>query len=146
MTDEQFQAHMWLSRMWNVDAEIRALEERAEAILGAKITPYDQDNFGGSDPNPTESKNIEYSTLMAEIERKQNELSRENMKTYNAIQKLSDPMLRGMLFSRYVLRKTWAQVGSEYNYERSQAFEYRKKVLDAIYPHIPKEELSQWIE
>lgn len=140
MTDDQYYAHLWLSRMWNVDAEIKALEERAATLLGAKITSYDnQEAVGGCDSNPTESKNIEYSVLMAELEKKTITLSKENNRTLKVIQMLPNAMYRGMLYSRYVLRKTWSQIGKDYNYEHSQAFEHRKKALDAISPYIPKE-------
>lgn len=143
MTDEQYYAHLWLSRMWNIDTEIKALEERAETISGARITTYEaQESFGGSDGNPTETKNIEFSMLMAEIEKKTRILAKENNRTFEVIKKLNDSMYRGMIYSRYILRKSWTQIGKEYNYERSQAFEYRKKVLDAVYEYIPKEVIT----
>ena len=129
--------------MWDYDQEIRNLEERAEDILGAKISTYDSKELPGrSDTNPTESKNIEYSMLMFEIEKKKNTLAEENNRTYLVINKIQDTKLRGMTYSRYILRKTWTQIGKDYNYERSRAFDYRKIVLDSVYPFIPKGEVK----
>jgi hypothetical protein len=129
--------------MWDVDQEIRNLEERAEDILGAKISTYDQKEVPGrADSNPTESKNIEYSMLMVEIEKKKNRLAEENNRTYIVINRIEDAKLRGMTYSRYILRKTWTQIGKDYNYERSRAFDYRKIALDTIYPFIPKGEIN----
>ncbi len=142
MTDNQLYAHRWLSRMWDCDQEIRNLEERAEDILGAKISTYEQKEAPGrSDSNPTETKNIEYSMLMGEIEKKKNELAKENNRTYMVINQIQDNKLRGMTYSRYILRKTWTQIGKDYNYERSRAFDYRKIALDAVYPYIPEGEV-----
>lgn len=143
MNDSQFAAHRWLSRMWDVDEEIRSLEERASNILGANISKYEvKEPPSKADPNPTESKNIEYSMLKAEIDKKNQELAYENVRTYEVISKVAEPKYRGMLYSRYVLRKSWKMIGKEYNYERSQAFEYRKIVLDAVAPYIPREVLD----
>lgn len=144
MTDNQYMAHKWLSRMWDVDQEIRNMKERADDILGAKIAKYDSKEVpGGNDSNPTELKNIEYSTLMVEIESKKDQLSKENNRTFQVINQVEDSRLRGMIFSRYVLRKTWTQIGKDYNYERSRAFDYRLIALDAIFPFIPKGEVVE---
>ncbi len=51
-------------------------------------------------------------------------------------------MLRGMLKARYINRLTWTQVGKLYNYERTQAFKYGKKALDAVAPFVPEEVLE----
>lgn len=143
MTHEQFYAHRWLSRMWDVDQEIKNLEERAEDILGARISKYDTKEAQGSPTaNPTETKNIEYSMLMAEIQKKKDELAKENQRTYKVINRIEDAKLRGMIFSRYILRKTWEQIGRDYNYEKSRSFDYRLKALSAIASYVPKGEVN----
>lgn len=142
MTDNQYHTHQWLSRMWDIDQEIRNLEERAEDILGAKIATYDtKEAPGRADSNPTESKNIEYSMLMVEIDKKKTKLAEENNRTYRVIEKVEDAKLRGMIYSRYILRKTWSQIGKDYNYEHSRTFEYRLICLDAVAKYIPKGEI-----
>lgn len=143
MTDNQFYAHRWLSRMWDVDGEIRSLDERRADILGAKISNYDPKKIpGGSDDNPTETKNIEYAMLSELVEKKSTILSEENIRTLEVINKVGDAKFRGMLIQRYLNRKTWLQIGKEYHYEKSRAFDYRKLALDAVYPFIPVEVLT----
>lgn len=145
MTDKQYYAHRWLSRMWDVDTEIAVLIYRREKIIASLsgIGKYDIDHIPTQDgSNATESKNIEYSLLSEQIEKRLNALGAENVRTVNAIAHVEDPMLRGMLIARYINRMTWTQVGKLYNYERSRAFDYSKKALDAVAPFIPKEILQ----
>lgn len=133
----------WLSRMWDVDSEIRSLDERRADILGAKISNYDPKKIpGGCDPNPTEARNIEYATLSAQVARKSEELAQENVRTLDVISRVDEAKLRGMLISRYLNRKAWAQIGREYHYEKSRTNDYRIKALQAVYPFIPKGEVD----
>lgn len=142
MKNEHHYAHVWLSRMWGAEAEIKALEYRKDRIIASLsgIGKYDDKAIpGGSDPNPTESKNIEYTLICEQIDKKLNEISAENIRTMAVLDKVEDTMLRGMLKARYINVMTWTQVGKLYNYEHSRIFDYRLKALDAVYPFIPKE-------
>ena len=142
MTDEQYYAQKWLRRMWDRPEEIKEYEQKAEELLGAKIPAYDSEKIpGGSDPNPTESKNLEYSTLMFEIDKLRNELSFENIRTFNVIQNLTDPKFRGILYAHYVNRKTYKQIASDFHYAESSIKEFHRKALGEIYPFIPKGEM-----
>lgn len=140
MTDAQYDAKQWLMRMWEKEEELKEYRERAEAMLGAKIPAYDAEKIpGGSDTNPTETKNIEYSSLMFDIEKKANELYSENIKTYNVIQQLDNPKLRGILYAKYVNRKSWKQICSSFHYGESRIKELHIMALDQISKFIPKE-------
>ena len=128
--------------MWYIDIEIEQLIIRRDAIIASMsgIGKYDADHIPTQDgENATESKNIEFSLLSEQIDKKLQSVSNENSRTLAVIGCVQDNMLRGMLISRYLNRKTWTQIGKEYNYERSRAFDYRKIALDAVYPFIPKE-------
>ena len=139
MTDNQHYAHMWLKRMWDLDDEIKQYVDNAESMLGAKIPAYDSEKIpGGADPNPTESKNIEYAMLMAEIEKRENELATENIRTYNVINNLKDSRLQVILYARYVRHLLWRQVEKEARYEHQRCNELWHKALDEVYPFIPK--------
>ena len=63
MTESQYYANQWLSRMFDVMGEIEQLEIRKDKILSSMsgVGKYDSNTgvFGGSDENPTESKNPE---------------------------------------------------------------------------------------
>lgn len=142
MTDDQYYAHRWLSRMWYIDIEIEQLIIRRDAIIASMsgIGKYDAEFIPAqTGENSTETKNIEYALLSEQIDKKLQSVSNENSRTLAVIGCVQDNMLRGMLISRYLNRKTWTQIGKEYNYERSRAFDYRKIALDAVYPFIPKE-------
>lgn len=139
MTDNQYYAKTWLMRMWDHEDEIKEYRKRAEDMLGAKIPAYDAEKIpGGADTNPTETKNIEYSSLMFEIEKKENELYSENILTYNVIQNLEDPKLRGILYAKYVNRKTWKQIGNDFHYGESRIKDLHLVALTLISKFIPK--------
>ena len=147
MTDNQYYAQTWLKRMWNKAEEVKEYEQQAEDILGAKIPAYDAEKIpGGSDPNPTETKNIEYSILSEQIEKKTIELANENIKTWQVIVNVENTTLRGMLIARYINRKSWTEIGKLYNYSKSRAFDYRKIALDTVYPFIPKEPVDKTLD
>lgn len=142
MTDKQYYAHRWLSRMWDVDTEILLLIYRRDKIISSLsgIGKYDAEHIPAqTGENATESKNIEYSLLNEQIEKRLMALSRENVRTMAAIDKVEDTMLRGMLKARYINRMTWTQVGELYHYARSRAFDYSKKALDAVAAFVPEE-------
>ena len=142
MTDKEYYSQEWLRRMWNKEEEIKEYEKKAEALLGAKIPAYDAEKIpGGADPNPTETKNLEYSTLMFEIDKKKNELSYENILTFNVIQNLKDAKFRGILYAYYVNRKTIKQIAGDFHYAESSVKEFKRKALNLIYPYIPKGEV-----
>lgn len=144
MTDNQYNAKTWLMRMWDHEDEIKEYRKRADDMLGAKIPAYDSEKIpGGADPNPTETKNIEYSSLMFEISKRENELYSENIRTFNVIQRLDDPKLRGILYAKYVNRKTWKQIGSDFHYGESRIKELHVIALDKISEFIPKGEIEK---
>ena len=142
MTDEQYHAHSWLSRMWNADIEIKQLIDRRNDIIGSMsgIGKYDAEHIPTQNgENATESKNIEYSYLSEQIEKKMHILSAENIRTHNVIDQVDDTMLRGMLEAKYINRLSWKDIGKLYNYEKTRTFHYMKSALDAVSPYIPQE-------
>jgi len=146
MTDEQYHAHSWLSRMWNADIEINMLIDRRDKIIGSMsgIGKYDAEHIPTQNgENSTESKNIEYSLLTEQIEKKMHSLAAENVRTHTVIDKVDDTMLRGMLKARYINRLSWQQIGKAYNYEKTRTFHYLKEALDAVSPFIPQEVIAE---
>ena len=142
MTDEQYYADQWLCRMWDVDKEIEQLEFRREKIVCSLsgIGKYDAQRVqGGSDNNPTESKNIEYSLLSEKIDKLQTKLSQENSRTIQVISKVDDSKLRGMLYGHYINRLSWRKVGEQYYYGKSRSYDYRGQCLNAVCRFVPRE-------
>lgn len=142
MTDQQYYAHRWLSRLWDYNTEIDQLVMRRQKILDSLsgIGKYDAEHIpANTGENSTESKNIEYSLLTEQIEKRLRFLGAENVRTIEAIDNVDDTMLRGMLKARYINRMTCTQVGKLYNYGRSRAYDYIKQALTEVEPYIPKE-------
>lgn len=143
MTDGQFYAHEWLSRVWDEDIELEILVARREQILSSLsgIGKYDADFIPAqTGENSVESKHIEYSVLSERIDKMFEHISYENSRTLETINQVDDTTLRGMLIARYLRRLPWSEVGQLYNYSKSQTYEkYRIEALEAVYPFIPKE-------
>ena len=147
MKDELYDAERWLRRAWDVADEIRELETRKEKILATMsgVSKYDAKAIrGGSDSNPTESKNIEYSSICEKIDEKQNYLSYENARTLDVIYKIDDNVknaseVRTMLIAYAINRVGWRQLGKKRNYEKTASYERRDKCLSAVLPFVPSE-------
>ena len=145
LTDNQLYAHLWLSRMWDVDNKVKSYEKRKADIISSLsgIGKYD-DEFIPSQTgeNLTETKNIEYSTLCQEIEKLTMELSVENVRTMQIINSVKSAKLSGMLFDRYINRMSWNSIGNKYHYTDRHSYNYMHKSLDAVYQFIPKGEVE----
>ena len=144
MNYNQFKAHQWLSRMDNCQGELKMLYNRRDEIVNSMsgVSKYDDKAIkGGSDPNPTEAKLIEYSTICARIEKLEGDLSTENTRTLNIIDQVKDSKLRGMLIGRYINHLSWSKVGKIFYYAKSTSYIYQFKCLDAAFPFIPKDEI-----
>ena len=136
------EANLWLLRTNDDDGELEQYYIRRGKILDSLsgIGAYDAERVrGGSDSNPTESKNIEYSLLCERIEKLERKIANENARTIDVINKVKDSKLRGMLFARYINHFSWNKVGEMYHYSRSGSFNYRNASLDAVRQFIPKE-------
>ena len=145
LPDPEFEAHIWLSRMWDRENEIESYEKRKADIISqlSGIGKYDSEFIPAqTGENSVETKNIEYSLLNEKIEKLINEISVENVKTLEVLSKLSDAKMRNMLYDRYVNRLSWAKIGDKYHYAQRQPYRYRKECLSVIRPLIPNE----WIQ
>lgn len=149
MSDRQFESHLWLSRMWGKDNEIESYEKRKADIISqlSGIGRYNADFIpANTGENGTETKNIEYSLLCEKIEKLINEISEENIRTLETIQKLPDAKMRSMLYDRYINRLSWNQIQSKYNYAERQPYRIIHKGLSLIRTYIPDAEVLQIIE
>lgn len=146
LTTRQWEAHIWLSRMWNVGNKIESFKTRQADIISSLsgIGKYDSEHIPTQNgENSTESKNIEYSILSEQIEKLNNELSAENVKTMEILANIQDIIIYDMLYDRYVLRMSWSQIGSKYHYAQRQPYRYMHKCLDEIRQYIPEEEIKE---
>ena len=142
MTDRQYHADKWLSRMDDHNGELEMLAMRRDSIVASMsgIAKYDDKAVhGGSDPNPTEAKNIEYTLICQRIEKIERKISIENARTMDVINKVNDSKHRGMLIGRYINHFSWKKIGEMYYYGKSSSYNYRAACLDAVALFIPHE-------
>ncbi len=141
MTNDQYAAHCWLSRMWGAEDEVRALDTDRRRLLDQGVANYDSKHIsGGSDPNPNELRMVEYSEICAKIERKCSFIAKENLRTLEIIDRLDNAQFRALLINYYINQMaSWERVGKKMNYEKSRAHDLGMAALDAVYPFIPKE-------
>lgn len=145
LPDNEWEAHVWLSRMWDKENAIDSYEKRKADIISqlSGIGKYDSEFVPSqTGENSVETKNIEYSLLNEKIEKIITEISLENVKTLEVLSRLHDARMRNMLYDRYVNRMSWAKIGEKYHYAQRQPYNYRKKCLSAVRPLIPDE----WIQ
>lgn len=142
LSDKEWEAHIWLSRMWDADNEIESYEKRKDDIISqlSGIGKYDSEFVPSqTGENSVETKNIEYSLLNEKIEKLITEISLENVKTLEVLSQLHDAKMRNMLYDRYINRMSWARIGEKYHYAQRQPYRYRKECLSAIRPFISDE-------
>lgn len=145
LTDKQLYAHLWLSRMWDIDNKIKSYEKRKADIISSLsgIGRYDADFIPSqAGDNSTETKNIEYSLICQEIEKLSSDLSTENVRTMNVINQVSNSKISGMLYDRYINRMSWGTIGTKYHYTDRHSYNYMHKSLDAVYTFVPKGEIE----
>ena len=91
MTDNQYDAKQWLNRMFNAAEEIASIKRTLETIVAdmGGVANYSAE-FPGKNPKANELKLLRYSQVAAELEKKQQDLDREDTRTADIINKLSN--------------------------------------------------------
>lgn len=144
MSDRQFESHLWLSRMWHKEKEIESYEKRKADIISmlSGIGKYDENFIPTNDgTNSVETKHLEYSMISERLERLLDEISIENVKTMKTIDNIKDPMMRSLLYDRYIRRLSYKQLSAKFHYGDRQTYRYMHKSLDQIREYIPNDEV-----
>lgn len=146
MTDRQFHAKDWLNRMYQTARVIESLEHKRDIVLASLsgIGKYDAENIpANTGENATESKNIEYSILSAQIDRERQRLSSEDIRTLDVIGKLENTptgqLMKSILIDRYLSRMSWERIAEKQNYSPSRIYKLHADALDAVDQYIPTE-------
>lgn len=143
MTDKQYFAKRWLSRNFELNREIRLLEDKLEVSrqrVNNIVGRYElneiqmQHNRGGREDLIAEV--IELEDL---VERRLKLLMSEDNKTTEAIDKLETSIERAVLIARYVNRYSWTKIERIYRYSHAQMMRIHLNALDRI--EIMEEEL-----
>lgn len=138
MTDNQFEAKEWLNRMFKASEEIESIKRTLETILAdmGGVIKYEVD-FPSRNPKSTENKLLRYSQVHAELDKKQEELNREDARTARIIDNLSDRKQRIVLRDRYINRLSWRKIAKAENYSEARLYEIHREALENIWPYIP---------
>ncbi len=142
LNTKEWEAHIWLSRMWGKENEIESYEKRKADIISqlSGIGKYDSEFIPAqTGENSVETKNLEYSLLNQKIEKLIAEIAVENIKTTEAIDKVKNTTMHNMLYDRYVNRMSWSKIGEKYNYAQRQPYRYMHTCLSTIREFIPDE-------
>ena len=143
MTDEQYRAHLWLSRMWGKEKEIDAKVMHRDKVSSWGVGIYDAKHIpGGADQNTNESKFINYALMSEEIDKDIRHYLYETRRTEEVINTIKDTLLRGLMFDFYLNQKTAEEVRTKYHYSRSRIYELRNAAIDKVIPAIPMEEVT----
>ena len=146
MSDKEWEAHLWLARMWDKDNEIESYEKRKDDILSqlSGIGKYDSEFIPAqTGENSVETKNIEYSQLCAKIEQVIRDISHMNARSLEVISQVENVKTRSMLYDRFINRMTWNQIGNKYHYAKAQPYRYVGKGLDEARRYITEEEIRE---
>ena len=148
LTEKQWEAHIWLARMWNKEREIEMYKMRMDKIISqlSGIGKYDAEFVPSqSGENVVETKNLEYSSLCEKIEKLIRDISIENLHTGEVIDKVKDRMMHDMLYDRYINRMSWKHIGDKYHYSQRQPYNYVHKCLDEVRQFIPETEIKEGV-
>lgn len=143
MTDEQYRAHLWLSRMWGKEKEIDAKITNRDKVSSWGVGIYDAKHIpGGSDQNTNETKFINYALMSEEIDQDIQAYLRETRRTIEVINRVKDIVERGLLFDWYINQKSPNECKNKYHYGKTRIYQIRNKAINAVIPFIPMEEVK----
>jgi len=146
LNKRQWEAHIWLARMWDKEREIEMYKIRMDKIISqlSGIGKYDAEFVPSqTGENSVETKNIEYSTLCDKIEKLIDEISIENLATGDIIDQVKDRKMHDMLYDRYINRMSWNQIGEKYHYAQRQPYNYMHKCLEEVRKYISDEAIKE---
>lgn len=106
----------WLSRAWEIDKEIKALEAEKEAAktLAFSVTVrYSGEKVQTSCENSTENAMVKYIDYCTKINKRIDDLYAVKCEILDAISKVDNPTYRTLLALRYLRFLTWERIAEE---------------------------------
>ena len=142
--NESDYAKDWLNRMIDKARLIESLEGKRDEVIASLsgIGKYDAEHIPAqTGENATETKNLIYSKLSAEIEKTLTELIKEDARTLDAILMVEDSRYKSILIDRYLSRLPWKNIARKQNYSVSWIYKLHDNAIEKVYPFIPKGEV-----
>ena len=128
MTDKEYAAYKYLSRLWRIKREIRDKEDELYSASLASGIRYDKDAVQVSPVDPMDK----IAVLISDIkeERETYLMLRHNM--INQIHGLEDKISEQMLSDRFIKGRSIREIMGLYGYSKTQAYRLFCKALDSF--------------
>ena len=128
MTDRQYGAYHYLSRLWRIDREIQDKEEELQSIGMGKGLRYDRDSVQTSPSDPMSR----VSDIISEIEDEKERYIRIKHELINEIHSLDDHVYEQILVERFIQRRSMKQIRIRKDYPKTTAYRLFLEALDAF--------------
>lgn len=128
MTEKEYSAYKYLSRLWRIQREIKDKEfELWSAGLASGIR-YDKDSVQTSPTDPMDN----IGNLIDEIRREKEQYVIVQHTMINQIHGLDDRLHEQILVDRFIHDMTIREICIKYNYNKMMGYRLFRKALDAF--------------
>lgn len=128
MTDREYGAYRYLSRLWRIDREIHDKEEELRSIGLVQGVRYDRDNIQTSPSDPMGR----VSDIIGEIEQEKERYIRVKHLLINEIHSLEDSVYEQLLVDRFIKGSSMKSISYKHNYPRTTCYRLFCQALDAF--------------
>lgn len=128
MTDREYGAFRYLSRLWRIDHEIKDKEDELRDIGLIQGVRYDRDNVQTSPSDPM----ARVADVIGEIEEEKERYIRVKHQLINEIHDLEDHVYEQILVERFIQKRSVKQIRIRKDYSKSTAYRLFLEALDAF--------------
>ena len=128
MTDREYSASKYLSRLWRIRREIKDKEDELLSACLASGIRYDKIDVQVSPSDPMDK----ISDLVSDIQEEREEYIRIQHIMINQIHGLEDKISEQMLADRFIKDMTIKSIMTRYGYSKAQAYRLFCRALDAF--------------
>ena len=128
MTDKEYQAYRYLSRLWRIKREIADKEDELQSIGLASGVRYDRINVQTAPSDPMGR----ISDLIGEIQQEKEAYILLQHTMINEIHGLEDRVYEQILVDRFIHSRSMKQICIRHSYSNSTGYRLFCKALDAF--------------
>lgn len=128
MTDREYGAYIYLSRLWRIDHEIKDKEEELRSIGLVQGVRYDKDTVQTSPSDPMGR----VADIIGEIEEEKERYIRVKHQLINEIHSLEDHVYEEILVERFINNRNMKQIRIRKDYSKTTAYRVFLEALDAF--------------
>jgi hypothetical protein len=128
MTNKQYKAYRYLSRLWRIKHEIEDKEFELYSARLASAIRYDKDSVQTSQTDPMDV----IGDLIDEIREEKEKYARVQHTMINQIHGLEDRVYEQILADRFIRDMSIRQICTKYSYPKPTAYRLFCKALDAF--------------